>query len=65
MNPTLPSVEDLDQWLDGVSMSEQSVRSSEVLSQRKDNNTRNDKSYRGKGSSNVFATGTDNPPETT
>ena len=58
MQPTLASVEDLDQWIDGVTMAEQSIRASSVETTQQRSGRPTDEKRRQLYKPNVFNTTT-------
>ena len=66
MQPQLATVEDLDQWLDGVAMAENSIRAGSMEPKRSSTDSKSPSrgARRGQSSQNVFATATESKSET-
>ncbi|XP_057374666.1 uncharacterized protein LOC130695542 [Daphnia carinata] len=63
MQPTLASIEDLDQWLDGVSMAEQSIRASSIETPHRQHIKPSEEKRRTPHKPNVFTTTSVTPPK--
>lgn len=62
MQPTLASIEDLDQWLDGVAMAEQSIRASSMETHHQRQMKPTDEKRRAPHKPNVFSTTSESLP---